>query len=651
MTDHYDIKGIPVKGSAIPERTEFNTWATNDPESNIQVSLMIRALQRFYKIPIEDRLSYFQIAGIHGYPAISWDASPEPAEKLGRDDSDKPIYVYCTHSTIRFPTWHRPYMLLFEQRVHELMLEAIDALEFKLPGEKEDWIAEAYKWRLPYWDWARNPQIPDLFKDPMIKIRLPRAVDGSLPPADPTVNPLWRYECLVDEKPTPMGELPAPYAIKNVRYDRGPEDFYPWAECSGTSRWSVGKQDYDWKAGYNYWQGTDSALRAHDYYTPGVRSNPPIPGKESISDLVYRMMTTDYFGSWRTFSTTKYTPKQTQDWTSYLSLEYIHNNLHGFIGGGDTKSQGFGHMESVPVASFDPIFYFHHCNIDRQLAIWQTLHPNNWFDGSDVHDPKSSDPLFPFWHRDENSEWRPYTSNDIQAWTKLGYQYDVLARRSDEDKDDDKYLDRIKAYVDSYKSTSNAILNSKRSIFGNAKLAPDTYPDYIVDVLYDRHGNNGYPYYIYFFLGRVADADVMGSESLAAAHPQHVGTIYTFSSSYEQGECANCDKQKAEEDLCTAQIALTSTLIMHAKDTSIPQFNTIDLDSVTAYLSENLTWKAVSVNGQIIPAADLPSTKVFVLHGKGQHFPEPEKLSEYSDYQPLPQATEGKDWGAAHHEY
>ncbi|KAK0726161.1 hypothetical protein B0H67DRAFT_660350 [Lasiosphaeris hirsuta] len=32
-----------------------------------------------------------------------------------------------------------------------------------------------------------------------------------------------------------------------------------------------------------------------------------------------------------------------------------------------------GQMSVVAVAALDPIFWFHHCNIDRTVAIWQTL--------------------------------------------------------------------------------------------------------------------------------------------------------------------------------------------------------------------------------------------------------------------------------------
>ena len=40
----------------------------------------------------------------------------------------------------------------------------------------------------------------------------------------------------------------------------------------------------------------------------------------------------------------------------------MHNGLHGYIG---------GHMSNPTASPFDPIFYMHHCNIDRLWAMWQ----------------------------------------------------------------------------------------------------------------------------------------------------------------------------------------------------------------------------------------------------------------------------------------
>lgn len=56
------------------------------------------------------------------------------------------------------------------------------------------------------------------------------------------------------------------------------------------------------------------------------------------------------------------------------SLEAIHGRYHVLIGGQS------GHMSSVPVAAFDPMFWLHHCQIDRWFATWQAVHPDSWFD-------------------------------------------------------------------------------------------------------------------------------------------------------------------------------------------------------------------------------------------------------------------------------
>jgi tyrosinase-like protein len=46
------------------------------------------------------------------------------------------------------------------------------------------------------------------------------------------------------------------------------------------------------------------------------------------------------------------------------SFHQMHNALHGWIGGS-------GQMSFPSVSPFDPIFYLHHCNIDRLWAMWQ----------------------------------------------------------------------------------------------------------------------------------------------------------------------------------------------------------------------------------------------------------------------------------------
>jgi tyrosinase len=137
-TEFYPIVGIPVPhGQDPPLRYECNVWAT-DPENNIQVSLFIRALQRFYAMPYDQKLSYFQIAGtyhapcskhirtlsllmipgIHDYPEnLDWDG----VEKNG---------MWCAHELVTFPTWHRPYMALFEVSLPKRRNNAMTAYRY-----------------------------------------------------------------------------------------------------------------------------------------------------------------------------------------------------------------------------------------------------------------------------------------------------------------------------------------------------------------------------------------------------------------------------------------------------------------------------------------------------------------------------------------
>jgi Common central domain of tyrosinase len=45
--------------------------------------------------------------------------------------------------------------------------------------------------------------------------------------------------------------------------------------------------------------------------------------------------------------------------------QQMHNGLHGWLGG------AFGQMSDPSYSPFDPLFYLHHCNIDRLWAMWQ----------------------------------------------------------------------------------------------------------------------------------------------------------------------------------------------------------------------------------------------------------------------------------------
>lgn len=52
--------------------------------------------------------------------------------------------------------------------------------------------------------------------------------------------------------------------------------------------------------------------------------------------------------------------------TFQTQLESLHDGVHMWVG---------GTMGAIPVAAYDPVFWAHHCMIDRAWYLWQLAHP------------------------------------------------------------------------------------------------------------------------------------------------------------------------------------------------------------------------------------------------------------------------------------
>lgn len=110
------------------------------------------------------------------------------------------------------------------------------------------------------------------------------------------------------------------------------------------------------------------------------------------------------------------------------NIEGTHAAIHdSFLG---------GHMRPAETSAFDPIFWLHHSNVDRQLAIWQAIRPQTWVEsarntrsstymlnGLDQEETGANTPLYPFHKNAQGGFW---TSNDIRDISKLGYTYPEL---------------------------------------------------------------------------------------------------------------------------------------------------------------------------------------------------------------------------------
>ncbi|MEM0578762.1 tyrosinase family protein [Flavobacterium polysaccharolyticum] len=96
-----------------------------------------------------------------------------------------------------------------------------------------------------------------------------------------------------------------------------------------------------------------------------------------------------------------------------------HNYVHGMVGGNN------GMMSYPNTAGLDPIFYLHHCNIDRMWASWNADGNNNpnskkWLNGpASIGEREFAMP------KPDGSSWI-YTPNDVDNLDKLNYTYESL---------------------------------------------------------------------------------------------------------------------------------------------------------------------------------------------------------------------------------
>ncbi|GLA51827.1 hypothetical protein CBS63078_9911 [Aspergillus niger] len=513
---------------------------------------------------------------------------------------------FCVHNDYTFPTWHRVYLALYEQVLHGAMAEFIAA---KVPNSlKANWKAEADQWRLPYWDFARkvtleNSTDPQSGASHQDTLRLPilcmmpslmvQGFEGENVRLRKMSNPLYKFET-----PQPMGQGDERYLIEGQVVNPSCKDdskgfTYPWDKCVATTKYGVldGFHEDVWANGGQNWLRANLALNEH--INPGlVPDRTPVP---TLQDMVFRLLSCG-IDSWGAFASTRYVEKKEDDYykqkqakgkeenmgqgtaqepqkdlvkeaKNATSVEFIHNNVHNFVGGSrflrpdqaNIHLWGAGHMSSVAVAAFDPIFWLHHCNIDRLTAIWQALNGSGkqyeedasvkkkWFD--DEHSKLvQNDELKPF----KKADGTFYKSNDVEVWRSLGYDYEILQKvdaTTKEISNADKGTINAKV-LELYGRHTRDLYNDVPDE-NNPKDKGDDKDDYIITVKYDRYAwQNGQPYVILVFLGHVDRKSHSGPNS-----PRFVGTVYNFSGSVE--DCDNCLLQAQAGVKSIAQIPAT----------------------------------------------------------------------------------------------
>ncbi|RYO37438.1 hypothetical protein AA0113_g11418 [Alternaria arborescens] len=359
---------VGVQGTGVYPRQELRELEKDTELWNI----FIQAFARFQAMDQSQKTSFYQVAGIHGVPFKQWDGVNGTAgqEMMG----------YCPHTSSMFGPWHRPYLALFEQVLHDRAVDV--ANEYPIGEARNKALDIAKRVRLPYWDWAMDPPnaqegvVPESVRCRTQTVTFPNGTVADIP------NPLYRYDFhpLKYDDFAPLSEFEFKYWNHTIRYPLDPH------AANATSRNSdvnarVGKQQ------------------------PNLR------------DMLYKLLTT-----YQPFSQVS----NKANGGKIGNFETLHDGLHNVF--------GLGHMGIVEVSAFDPIFWFHHCNIDRIITMYQARYPDTWIEDAVQHSgtfavPRGSvlgtaSPLAPFHMNALGDMWTATTSRN---WTSFGYTYPEVA--------------------------------------------------------------------------------------------------------------------------------------------------------------------------------------------------------------------------------
>ncbi|TID22241.1 Di-copper centre-containing protein [Venturia nashicola] len=527
-------------GESIQPRLEIRELQQQQPD---QWNVYILALIRMQQVDQSDVLSWFSIAGIHGIPASDWDGVTGVSNPGGPG--------YCTHASNLFLSWHRPYLILYEQVVSK---HAMDAASEFTGNDHDRYVTAAQNLRVPYWDWARpvasgEHVVPDSISSPTIVVNTPQQSGVAIQ------NPLYSYRFHpVDSR---LGSPYVNYAT-TIRH--------PTTQDS-----SAQSQE-------------DDMVSAVDAQQDGLRQR------------VYNLLSNQ-----NNYTTVACEGPSCQGGTAgFDSFESIHDVIHVVTGGNG------GHMTNIGVSAFDPIFMAHHTMIDRLSALFQTLNPDSyvmdapqarsnwWYNRNDIKG--AGDALKPF-YADTNGNF--HTSDSIRDHTKFGYTYSELTSGNRDD---------VVASINQlYGGSTAPETKRKRSLIGNitgnitstlgsdaGSLLPSR--EYVTNVQADKYGSFG-SYFIHVFLGEPSS-----DSSSWKTDPNLVGTLAIFSTS--------AGEQSGQASVpVTGTMPLTDALKKHnlgGKLTSLAQA------VIVPYLTANLVWKAQKTDGCEIPHTELPDLKVSV---------------------------------------
>ncbi|MBO0819426.1 MAG: tyrosinase family protein [Nocardiopsaceae bacterium] len=365
---------------------------------------LMRAWKGIKELPPGDPRSFFVLGGYHG----------EPFRGAGWGNN---AYWggYCQHGNVLFPIWHRIYLYKLE-----------DALR-SIPGCEEV--------TLPFWDEcdedSRAHGIPSALTDDTFEL------DGQTIP-----NPLKSYTFPVNVVDHIGGDNPnysKPSGYETVRY--------PYSGLVGTAEDRANTEKHN-----KQWTYAQSVPVLNKNIVAWLNQNVVIGGV-TVSTGVYQAYADSLAApNYTVFSNTT----SAANWNDNaprmaVPLESPHNRIHLAVGGFDVPGEfdaspitgANGDMGENDTAGLDPIFFFHHCFVDRVFWLWQKKHGAtgdlpviDGYPGTNSADSQGATPgippnawlsmdtpLAPF-TRGAEGEQRLYTGRDgFDIERQLGYTY------------------------------------------------------------------------------------------------------------------------------------------------------------------------------------------------------------------------------------
>jgi hypothetical protein len=208
-------------------------------------------------------------------------------------------------------------------------------------------------------------------------------------------------------------------------------------------------------ASANYWpNGVKTPIQRN-----GILNAVTDQQKKQINTIRLQLYNTLHAKTYEEFSSQVVSIMKTYKPYSYVPLETPHNAIHNIIGG-----KG-GNMSDISISAFDPIFWLHHCNMDRFFYNWlQLIRETHVYE--DVFSQNSwNATLAPFTESYNTFGWQNDTDHFIDLKTVImsighySYGYDPIILK--EVQTDNKYIEILDIPIPMESMTINAYLFPK----------------------------------------------------------------------------------------------------------------------------------------------------------------------------------------------